>query len=418
MRILFVDNHPEFTATVVEKFLREHVVLVVPTIAAAKEQLETGTFDVVLVDYDLDDGKGDELVRWLRARRTSAKLIAVSARDRGNEALRAAGVDDVCPKLEFSRLQGLLATNEVSPTIRELGTWDGSAALLIDGGTGDPARPPLHLQAAGGGYLRLMSSSGPVLWGRVDPGWYGVDIVRAKDATIRVLPPLRGKDIDCAPGSAGSVRFVNWWTRQYASLLCTASNTPLAQGRCFLFAPDRIELRRQHLELFVEQREEFALSWDGNYAPLLLLRPLSDADDGRVKMWRKRARDKMLPPLVTWWCHGLYSHVLLDGHDRVHAALLEGARPDVIVLANAIPRARDEVTSSQQRATDMATILERIPLLDRRAFSMNLQLRYGWDPKAEWTIATPGFPLEGGVTQWEEEVRGTWIGAESSPSRG
>ncbi len=35
MRILFVDDHPEFTATVIEQFLREHDVIVVPTIEGA-----------------------------------------------------------------------------------------------------------------------------------------------------------------------------------------------------------------------------------------------------------------------------------------------------------------------------------------------------------------------------------------------
>jgi DNA-binding response OmpR family regulator len=108
MRILFVDNHPEFTATVIASFLREHEVVVVPTIAGAKERLAASAFDVLLVDYDLDDGKGDELVRWLRGTDSGARIIAVSARDRGNEALVAAGANRVCPKIGFARIQAVL----------------------------------------------------------------------------------------------------------------------------------------------------------------------------------------------------------------------------------------------------------------------------------------------------------------------
>jgi DNA-binding response OmpR family regulator len=108
MRILFVDNHPEFTATVIASFLREHEVVVVPTIAGAKERFAASAFDVVLVDYDLDDGKGDELVRWLRVTDSGARIIAVSARDRGNEALVAAGANSVCPKIGFARIQAVL----------------------------------------------------------------------------------------------------------------------------------------------------------------------------------------------------------------------------------------------------------------------------------------------------------------------
>ena len=108
MRVLFVDNHAEFTASVVPLFLARHDVVVVPTIAAAKQQVDSTTFDVVLVDYDLDDGKGDELVRWIRRSGASVKLLAVSARDTGNEALVSAGVDAVCSKLNFSSIETVL----------------------------------------------------------------------------------------------------------------------------------------------------------------------------------------------------------------------------------------------------------------------------------------------------------------------
>lgn len=108
MKILFVDNHPEFTSTVIECFLREDDVVVVPTLAAARERLEASQFDVVLVDYDLDDGKGDELVRWLRTVDPDARVVAVSARDLGNAALVTAGANTVCSKTSFSGIQTVL----------------------------------------------------------------------------------------------------------------------------------------------------------------------------------------------------------------------------------------------------------------------------------------------------------------------
>lgn len=109
MRILFVDNHPEFTAVVISTFLGEHEVIVVATIAGARLALETATFDVALVDYDLDDGKGDELVRWIRGRAISLPLIAVSARAEGNQTLVDAGVDGVCAKTTFAGIRAVLA---------------------------------------------------------------------------------------------------------------------------------------------------------------------------------------------------------------------------------------------------------------------------------------------------------------------
>jgi CheY-like chemotaxis protein len=108
VRILFVENHPEFTASVIQSFLVNDEVVVAPSITAAKSRIGESRFDVVLVDYDLDDGKGDEFVRWLRASRADSKIVAVSAREIGNDALLAAGADTSCAKLGFSQIETVL----------------------------------------------------------------------------------------------------------------------------------------------------------------------------------------------------------------------------------------------------------------------------------------------------------------------
>lgn len=108
MRILFVDNHPEFTSVVTHSFLATHEVVIVPTLAAARAAAEASEFDVALVDYDLDDGKGVEFVRWLRGAGYGLPLVAVSARAEGNEALVSAGANGVCAKIHFSAIQRVI----------------------------------------------------------------------------------------------------------------------------------------------------------------------------------------------------------------------------------------------------------------------------------------------------------------------
>lgn len=148
MRILFVDNHPEFTATVVASFLHEHDVVIVPTIAAAKELVTASAFDVVLVDYDLDDGKGDEVVRWLSQVSTRPRVIAVSARATGNAALRAAGADAICSKLEFAKIATWL-----SPRPRIYADFNGLMASPRE-----PTRSMVPLDTWGS--LRDLSNAG------------------------------------------------------------------------------------------------------------------------------------------------------------------------------------------------------------------------------------------------------------------
>src|SRR5436190_18481656 len=87
MRILYVENHSVFAQNVTAQFLSQHVVTVVASMSAARRALETGGFDLLLVDYDLDDGKGETLVKELLASAKRLPVIGVSSHEAGNAAL-------------------------------------------------------------------------------------------------------------------------------------------------------------------------------------------------------------------------------------------------------------------------------------------------------------------------------------------
>jgi DNA-binding response OmpR family regulator len=108
MKILFVENHSIFAQQAIIHFLSAHQVTVVPSLSTARSSLATNQFDLLLVDYDLDDGKGKELVRELREAGNKIRIIGVSAREEGNAALLHAGVDTICSKMEFNRIQELI----------------------------------------------------------------------------------------------------------------------------------------------------------------------------------------------------------------------------------------------------------------------------------------------------------------------
>lgn len=109
LRILFVENHAVFARTVSEEFLAGFEVTVVPSLAEARRQIATEAFQAILVDFDLDDGKGDALVAELRAQGFAGRVIAVSARDEGNAKLAAAGADAICPKARFHEIHRALS---------------------------------------------------------------------------------------------------------------------------------------------------------------------------------------------------------------------------------------------------------------------------------------------------------------------
>ena len=110
MRILYVENHAVFAANVISQFLAQHAVTVASSLAEARRALEAGSFDLLLVDYDLDDGKGDTLVKELFASGKPIPVIATSSHVEGNTALLRAGAVSVCSKMQFERIQSVIDT--------------------------------------------------------------------------------------------------------------------------------------------------------------------------------------------------------------------------------------------------------------------------------------------------------------------
>ncbi len=63
----------------------------------------------MLLDYDLDDGKGTSLVAFLQQLPTVPAVVATSAHEDGNRLLLAAGADATCPKGRFAEISAVLA---------------------------------------------------------------------------------------------------------------------------------------------------------------------------------------------------------------------------------------------------------------------------------------------------------------------
>ena len=109
MKILFVENHRVFANLITKRLLSSHIVTIVPSLALAGEALETENFDIVLVDYDLDDGKGTDLVLKLQETSNRPKVIAVSSHSEGNMALKHAGADAICCKQDIQSIESVIS---------------------------------------------------------------------------------------------------------------------------------------------------------------------------------------------------------------------------------------------------------------------------------------------------------------------
>jgi DNA-binding NarL/FixJ family response regulator len=67
-----------------------------------------GAFDVVMVDYDLDDGKGTEVIALAKELVPRVGVVAVSSHAEGNARLLAAGANAACSKMQFANIHSAL----------------------------------------------------------------------------------------------------------------------------------------------------------------------------------------------------------------------------------------------------------------------------------------------------------------------
>lgn len=92
MRVLIVeDNEPLATSMAKSLSAQGMCAETTNTIAEASELLSYTAYDVVLLDLNLPDGDGLDVLRDLRARKDTTPVIAVTARDA--PAQRAGGLD-------------------------------------------------------------------------------------------------------------------------------------------------------------------------------------------------------------------------------------------------------------------------------------------------------------------------------------
>lgn len=262
-----------------------------------------------------------------------------------------------------------------------------------------PGPPALRFETTGDGGILLRQGEQPVLLGRTVGRHCCRDLHLHRLGGYRSpLPPLRSADLRSN---------VNW-PHRYARWLEDADGTPLLDGRWELAL-------RTEFPPYV-WTEDFVKVWPGGQLELycgggwngvLPLRRLSPPDAGRVKAYRKHAREGTLAPVLLWSVAFLDGCVILDGHDRAVAALAEGRTPECVLLTQApddekwrrvaAKMAEDHEHRMRQlsaRPADPGTERQRAAM-ERGYADAIAELPYGLPPTHFW-------PLPGGARTWDD----------------
>jgi hypothetical protein len=247
------------------------------------------------------------------------------------------------------------------------GAWTG---LLL--GADAPARPRLRVEVTSGRRLLIRQGDEIVLLARQDPQHLGVRYARTNRFLDDDVPPITGAQ---ARDFAGDLaRWAHWYVDRLS---------PVHAGRWTLVpGMPRWARPSNWPRLATDDPDRGHITWFGHGAPpedlrdVLPLRRLSSPDAARVKSYRQEHADGILAPALLWWVSGLQTLLVLDGHDRIAAALAEGAAPPVLVLAPA-------------EDPEWIAAASRFPTGDLAAI-------------ARFEGRTRAWPLPGGLAAWEK----------------
>ncbi|HBP6128157.1 hypothetical protein ACIUYH_12465 [Pseudomonas aeruginosa] len=244
------------------------------------------------------------------------------------------------------------------------GEWLG-LAVQVEGAHRAPSF--LHLQSGGQARIRLMRGDQPLLWATQLPYHDGIWLVKSLVAASPAqasVPPIDSPTLEALRGLRGEARY-KAWSRHFVEALRASPGSCLEAGRWLLrlslaeqapaWQPPQSHDSRERvlerwryrsvgrdallpdwrfysLEKVLDDDWVQWLDWWGrDNDALIALRRVED-DEGRVKWWRKRAREGELPPVLALRLNCLDACVILDGHCRLRAGLLENVAPEILVL--------------------------------------------------------------------------------------
>ncbi len=238
------------------------------------------------------------------------------------------------------------------------GQWGG---LGIDVSRPRQGKPPLHLLTGNNSRLKLMLNDVPLLWGTIATSYYGAWLVRNHQPAQRdflPVPAIGSADVEHHASLPPEQR-IKAWSRYFIQqlmdhqpdflypgywvarpMLSTATRWKRDEGVSGWYFSTQEEIS-SHLpqwslysEGILDNVQPQPVQWlDWSLGPVIGLHSV-DPLAGRLKWWRKKAREGSLPPILLWYVGGLCSCVIIDGHYRLQAAMAENVQPSFIVLSS------------------------------------------------------------------------------------
>ena len=230
-------------------------------------------------------------------------------------------------------------------------------AVALTASSKNPA-PTMRIESGNNSRLRLVQTADGeqvLYWASILSAYGGVRVLKPTlDATPYLSPvaAIRSHTVQARKHLSRDEKMQSW-SRHFADELVNSTSSMVYEG-LWLLAPSyyvkpdigkndpwrfesplhpqlnnwRIVDIEQSLQPDVYQYLDWWFSGSSQLVNLIC----PAADNSRVKWWRKVCREGQLPPILVWYQNCLDDYVIVDGHCRLQAALLEKRPPDFLVL--------------------------------------------------------------------------------------
>lgn len=246
---------------------------------------------------------------------------------------------------------------------------DSPAGLAVNVTLSPGTKPSLQIISGNNGRIKLVNRDTTLLWATPAKGYDGIWVIKAqatKETDCSLLPPVTSQDIQSRLHLTGDDKLKSW-SRFFADSVAKSESTFLYSGNWLLNGLRRASADKYHSrhKLHHNQLDDWIFKdagpsdshfprwaiygsglvntfdsslvqwvdwWDWNGGVIAL--HSVDEYSGRLKWWRKKAKEGVLPPVLVWYLRCFDAYVIIDGHYRLRAAMLEQTAPEFIVISS------------------------------------------------------------------------------------
>ncbi|MDH5728650.1 MAG: hypothetical protein OEZ58_06645 [Gammaproteobacteria bacterium] len=215
-------------------------------------------------------------------------------------------------------------------------------------------KPLFHLQTGVNSRIRMSVGKTTVFWATLARDYGGVWVIKSLEenrADCAPVKPITSSDIE-ARANLTELESLRSWACFFAVELSQNSASFLYDG-LWLFSAyipsekkdwSYVPIGKSRyigkssvygVKEAITDEEIVWIDWWFNGSNELVSIRIPNEESGRVKWWRKKVKEKKLPPILVWYLNCLDAYIIVDGHERLLASVLENVPPPIIVVYSA-----------------------------------------------------------------------------------